>query len=249
MKILLSNDDGVAAPGLAELHRQLGSLVKCVVVAPDRDCSGLSSSITLDRPLRVTEHDSGFFSVNGTPADCVHLAVNSLLEVPPERVISGINMGANLGDDVIYSGTVAAALEGRFMAKSAVAVSLCGKGESALKTAGQVIKELFLKLDHLNVPKGTILNVNIPACDFHQIRGIKVTRLGHRERPKPPVKVTDPRGKVAYWIASVGRELDAGEGTDFHAIANDYVSITPLQYDQTHHGTLSQVERWLGVEL
>ncbi|WP_263078724.1 5'/3'-nucleotidase SurE [Endozoicomonas sp. Mp262] len=249
MKILLSNDDGFAAAGLSELYQHISTMADCVVVAPDRDCSGLSSSITLDRPLRVTEHDNGFISIDGTPADCVHLALNGLMDKLPDRVISGINLGANLGDDVLYSGTVGAAMEGRFMSKCALALSVCGRDKSNLESAGRVVKRLFSVLDRLDVPKGTVLNINIPACDFGDIRGMKVTRLGHRERPAPPVKVVDPRGKAAYWVAKVGRELDAGEGTDFHAIANNYISITPLQYDQTHHGTLSQVGKWLGVNL
>ncbi|MDP0587807.1 MAG: 5'/3'-nucleotidase SurE [Candidatus Endonucleobacter bathymodioli] len=249
MTILLSNDDGVASEGLAELYRQLSSVVDCIVYAPDRDRSGSSSSLTLDRPLRLTRQSNGFFSIDGTPADCVHLALNLLLTETPSRVISGINQGANLGDDVLYSGTVAAALEGRFMNNNAIAFSVCGTGTRAIATAGKVAKELFLKLDHLKAPKGTILNVNIPACDFNDILGMKVTRLGHREKPNQPVKTTDPRGRSAYWIASLGAELDAGIGTDFHAVSNGYISITPLQYDQTHHETLSIVEEWLEANL
>ncbi|MDP0562042.1 MAG: 5'/3'-nucleotidase SurE [Candidatus Endonucleobacter sp. (ex Gigantidas childressi)] len=249
MKILLSNDDGVAAEGLAELYRQLSSVVDCIVYAPDRDCSARSSSLTLNRPLRVTKHSNGFFSIDGTPADSVHLALNLLLTEAPLRVVSGINLGANLGDDVLYSGTVAAALEGRFMNNNAIAFSACGTGERAITTAGKVAKKIFLQLDNLKAPKGTILNVNIPDCDFNDILGIKVTRLGHREKPNQPIKTIDPRGKSAYWIASLGAELDADIGTDFHAVANGYVSITPLQYDQTRHKTLSIVEEWLEANL
>ena len=247
MTILLSNDDGVTAQGLAHIYEVLSQLTDCHVVAPDNDCSGAGSSITLDRPLRVKEHQNGFFSVNGTPTDAVHLAVNSLMEDAPERVISGINMGANLGDDVLYSGTVAAAMEGRFMKKPAVAISSCGKTESDLQVAARVMMELFPKLDELELPAGTILNVNVPACAYDDIKGMQVTRLGHRDRPEAPVKVTDPRGKLAYWIAPVGKAQDAGEGTDFHAIASGYVSVTPLQYDKTDHGTLSLVDQWLGA--
>ncbi len=247
MTMLLSNDDGVTAPGLKLLYQRLRDVADCHVVAPDNDCSGAGSSITLDRPLRVKAHDNGFFSVNGTPSDAVHLAVNSLVSEAPERVISGINLGANLGDDVLYSGTVAAAMEGRFMKKPAVAISSCGKTEAHLEVAARVMLQLFDRLDALTLPAGTILNINVPACTYDEIKGVRMTRLGHRERPNPPVRVTDPRGKTAYWIAPVGNAQDAGEGTDFHAIAEGYVSVTPLQYDKTDHNTLSQVEQWLGA--
>ena len=247
MTILLSNDDGVTAPGLKFLHNLLSPLAECQVIAPDNDCSGASHSITLDRPLRVKQHDNGYLSVNGTPTDAVHLAVHSLLSEPPERVISGINLGANLGDDVLYSGTVAAAMEGRFMKKTAVAISSGGKTEKDLEVAAQIMRDLFPRLDSLQLPAGTILNVNVPACAYDDIKGVQVTRLGHRDRPQAPVKVTDPRGKLAYWISPVGKAQDAGEGTDFHAVSSGYVSITPLRYDKTDHGTLSLVDQWLGA--
>lgn len=247
MTILLSNDDGVTAPGLKHLFKVLSPLADCQVVAPDNDCSGAGSSITLSRPLRVKEHENGFLSVDGTPTDAVHLAMNSLLTQAPERVISGINLGSNLGDDVLYSGTVGAAMEGRFMQKTAVAISSCGKTDSDLQVAARVMSDLFPRLDELQLPAGTILNVNVPASAYSEIKGVKVTRLGHRERPEPPVKVTDPRGKTLYWIAPVGRAQDAGDGTDFHAIASGYVSVTPLQYDKTDHSTLSLVDQWLGA--
>ncbi|WP_062264718.1 5'/3'-nucleotidase SurE [Endozoicomonas arenosclerae] len=246
MRILLSNDDGVAAFGLATLFNSLEGTGERIVIAPDRNSSGLSSSLTLGRPLRVTEHPNGFHSVDGTPADCVHLAVNALLDYEPDIVVSGINHGANLGDDVLYSGTVGAALEGRFMSQPAIAVSACGKGEQGFITAGRVVRDLILKLGQQSLPAGTILNVNVPDLSYNELQGVAVTRLGHRERAEKPVKVFDPRGKPAYWIAPVGKEQDAGEGTDFHAIAEGYVSVTPLQYDQTHHATLSQLSEWLG---
>lgn len=246
MKILLSNDDGVAAPGLATLYEHLQELGECVVYAPDRNSSGLSGSITLDRPLRVTEHSNGFNSVNGTPADCVHLAVNALLAEEPDVVVSGINDCANLGDDVLYSGTVGAALEGRFLSMPAIAVSLGGKSVEGMRAAARVVHDLLVKMDRLSVPQGTILNVNVPDVPYDDLKGVKVTRLGHRNKPQKPVKVVDPRGKPAYWIAPVGKEQDAGEGTDFHAVTEGYVSVTPLCYDQTRHATLSQIMDWLG---
>ncbi|WP_252180071.1 5'/3'-nucleotidase SurE [Endozoicomonas sp. 4G] len=246
MRILLSNDDGVAAKGLAILYSSLEGVGERTVFAPDRNSSGLSSSLTLGRPLRVTEHANGFHSVDGTPADCVHLAVNALLGQEPDMVISGINHGANLGDDVLYSGTVGAALEGRFMRLPAIAVSACGKGEESLITAGRVVRDLILRLEQLSLPEGTLLNVNVPDRSYEELNGLAVTRLGHRERAEKPVQVLDPRGNPAYWIAPVGKEQDAGEGTDFHAVARGFVSVTPLQYDQTHHATLSQLSEWLG---
>ncbi len=247
MKLLLSNDDGVTAGGLARLHEILKPLAECIIVAPDNDCSGLSNSLTLGRPLRVKEHSNGYYSVDGTPADCVHLAVNGFLSGMPDRVISGINIGANLGDDVLYSGTVAAAMEGRFLGRNAIAISSCGKSNAHLDTSAQILKTLFLKLEGLHLPPTTILNVNVPPCAYADIRGIKATRLGHRSRPEPVVKMTDPRGKAGYWIASLGEADDGGEGTDFHAISENFVSVTPLQYDKTNHGTISLVERWLGA--
>ncbi|OED45055.1 5'/3'-nucleotidase SurE [Endozoicomonas sp. (ex Bugula neritina AB1)] len=245
MTILLSNDDGVTAPGLRHLFKVLSPLADCRVFAPDNDCSGAGSSLTLSRPLRVKDHDNGFLSVDGTPTDAVHLAINSLLSEAPERVISGINLGANLGDDVLYSETVAAAMEGRFMERPSVAISSCGKTELDLEVAARVMADLYPSLNDLKLPAGTILNVNVPACAYADIKGMKVTRLGHRVRPEAPVEVTDPRGKQAYWIAPVGRAQDGGEGTDFHAVASGYVSVTPLQYDKTDHGTLSLVNQWL----
>ncbi|MRI34932.1 5'/3'-nucleotidase SurE [Endozoicomonas sp. OPT23] len=245
MKILLSNDDGVAAEGLSILHSHLKTVGDCEVYAPDRNSSGLSSSITLGRPLRVTRHSNGFNSIDGTPADCVHLAVNILMEQEPDIVITGINHGANLGDDVLYSGTVGAAMEGRFMNCPAIAVSLCGNSDEGFHTAGRVVQELVEKLPEINLPLGTVLNVNVPDCLYIDLKGMEVTRLGHRERAEKPVRQTDPRGKDVYWIAPVGKERDAGEGTDFHAIARNVVSITPLQYDQTNHSTLDELRGWL----
>ncbi|MET4694219.1 5'/3'-nucleotidase SurE [Endozoicomonas lisbonensis] len=246
MNLLLCNDDGVTAPGLAALYQSLKGLGHCSVYAPDRNCTAASSALTLNRPLRPSLQDNGFYAIDGTPVDCVHLAVNALLETAPDIVVSGINHGANLGDDVLYSGTVAAALEGRFMRKPAIAVSLCGDSDEGFAAAGRVVFELVQKLDQLTLPAGSVLNVNVPNRPYDDIKGIKVTRLGHRERPDAPLKVVDPRGREAWWIAPVGKEQDAGDGTDFHAIATGYVSVTPLQYDQTDHGTLTQVQHWLG---
>ncbi|MFK0571626.1 5'/3'-nucleotidase SurE [Endozoicomonas sp.] len=247
MTILLSNDDGVTARGLALSFETLELHGQCWVVAPDNDCSGRGHSLTLNHPLRMKEHTNGFFSVDGTPADCVNLAVSGLFGKLPERVVSGINNSANLGDDVLYSGTVAAAMEGRMLAKTAIAISSCGKKDHHLQVSARVLHDIMLRLDNLNLPEGTILNVNVPACDYEDIRGMKVTRLGHRDGSKPPLKMIDPRGNTVWWIGGVGKPLVAEEGTDFHAVSSGYVSITPLQYDKTGHSTLSLVEDWLGA--
>ncbi|MCX4025428.1 5'/3'-nucleotidase SurE [Endozoicomonas sp. SM1973] len=245
MKLLLSNDDGVFAPGLAASYDALSSCFDCQVVAPDRDRSGASSSLTLDQLLRPETHANGFISINGTPTDCVHLAVNGMLDPVPEMVISGINLGANLGDDVLYSGTVAAAFEGRFLNHPAIAVSLCSRSPTHLSTAAYVIRQLITGIDELQLPKRTVLNVNIPDLPLTALNGILLTRLGHRTRPAKPAKLTDPRGKEGYFIATVGKGEDAGEGTDFFAIEQGYVSVTPLQVDKTHYQAFSHVEPWL----
>lgn len=247
MTILLSNDDGVTARGLALSFETMKSHGWCWVVAPDNDCSGRGHSLTLNRPLCMKEHDNGFFSVDGTPADCVNLAASGLFGRLPERVVSGINRCANLGDDVLYSGTVAAAMEGRMLEKTAIAISSCGSEDHDLEVSARVLHDLMLRLDNLTLPEGTILNVNVPACNYKDIRGMKITRLGHRDQSKPPLKMTDPRGNTVWWIGNVGKPLVAEEGTDFHAIASGYVSITPLQYDKTSHASLSLMKDWLGA--
>ena len=247
MTILLSNDDGVTAMGLALLFETMKSHGQCWVVAPDNDCSGGGHSLTLSRPLHMKEHDNGFYSVDGTPADCVNLAASGLFGRLPERVVSGINRCANLGDDVLYSGTVAAAMEGRMLEKTAIAISSCGNEDHDLEVSARVLHDLMLRLDDLALPEGTILNVNVPACNYKDIRGMKITRLGHRDQSKSPLKMTDPRGNTVWWIGGVGKPLVAEEGTDFHAVASGYVSITPLQYDKTSHASLSMMADWLGA--
>ena len=235
MRILIANDDGVYAPGLVALHQALADYAECAVVAPDQDRSGASSSLTLDRPLHPQRLDNGYISINGTPTDCVHLALNGLLEHTPEMVVSGINLGANLGDDVLYSGTVAAALEGRFLDKPAFAFSLLSRQTDNLPAAAQIARRLVAMHDQLDLPPRTVLNVNIPNLPLVRIRGIQLTRLGHRARAAAPVKSVNPRGKEGYWIAVAGDAEDGGPGTDFHAVMQGYVSITPLQLDRTFH--------------
>ncbi|MDP3817209.1 5'/3'-nucleotidase SurE [Pseudomonas sp.] len=245
MRILISNDDGVAAPGLAALHAALADYAECTVIAPDQDKSGASSSLTLDRPLHPCTLPNGFISLNGTPTDCVHLGLNGLLEHVADLVVSGINLGANLGDDVLYSGTVAAALEGRFLKRPAFAFSLLSRLPDNLPTAAYFARKLVEAHEQLDLPPRTVLNVNIPNLPLEHIRGIQLTRLGHRARAAAPVKVVNPRGKEGYWISVAGDAEDGGPGTDFHAVMQGYVSVTPLQLDHTFRDGLSSLQPWL----
>jgi 5'-nucleotidase len=245
MRILISNDDGVTAPGLAALYGALADYAECVVVAPDQDRSGASSSLTLNRPLHPQTLDNGFISVDGTPTDCVHLALHGLLEVEPDMVVSGINLGANLGDDVLYSGTVAAALEGRFLQRPSFAFSFLSRQVDNLATAAHYARLLVQAHEQLDLPPRTVLNVNIPNLPLEHIRGIQLTRLGHRTRAAAPVRVVDPRGRAGYWIAAAGDAEDGGPGTDFHAVIQGYVSITPLQLDRTYQDGFNSLNAWL----
>jgi 5'-nucleotidase len=245
MRILISNDDGVSAPGLAALHAALADYSECVVIAPDQDKSGASSSLTLDRPLHPQTLANGFISVNGTPTDCVHLGLNGFLERRPDMVVSGINLGANLGDDVLYSGTVAAALEGRFLERPSFAFSLSSRQVDNLATAAHFARLLVEAHELLDLPPRTVLNVNIPNLPLEHVRGIQLTRLGHRARAAAPIKVVDPRGRAGYWIAAAGDAEDGGPGTDFHAVMQGYVSITPLQLDRTYQDGFSSLNGWL----
>ena len=245
MRILISNDDGVAAPGLAALYGALADYCECVVIAPEQDKSGASSSLTLDRPLHPHTLANGFISINGTPTDCVHLGLNGLLEQQPDMVVSGINLGANLGDDVLYSGTVAAALEGRFLDRPSFAFSFVSRQLDNLPTAAYFARKLIEAHAVLDLPPRTVLNVNIPNLPLEKIRGIQLTRLGHRARAAAPVRVVDPRGKAGYWIAAAGDAEDGGPGTDFHAVMQGYVSITPLQLDRTIGDGFKSLGVWL----
>ncbi|KZY37005.1 MULTISPECIES: 5'/3'-nucleotidase SurE [unclassified Oleiphilus] len=242
MSLLISNDDGINAEGIQVLSEVLSSKFEVKVVAPDRDHSGASSSLTLSRPLRVMETANGHYCIDGTPTDSVHLGVSSLFDLDFERVVSGINSHENLGDDVLYSGTVAAAIEGRFLKQPAIAVSLVNQGQFHYQTAAKVVLDLLVRSKDLEVPERTILNVNVPDVPYEQLKGIKVTRLGHRAKGLPPEEVSDPRGRQRYWISLAGEGDDAGEGTDFDAVKNGYVSVTPLQVDMTRHELISQVK-------
>jgi 5'-nucleotidase len=246
MRILLSNDDGYFSPGLACLATHLSAIAEVIVVAPERDRSGASNSLTLDRPLNLRRAASGFFYVNGTPTDCVHLAVTGMLDVMPDMVISGINAGANMGDDTIYSGTVAAATEGFLLGIPAIAISLAGKELAHYETAARVATELVKRFEKATHAHPWLLNVNVPDVAYDQLQGRLVTRLGKRHKAEPVIKSINPRGETVYWVGAAGKAQDAGEGTDFHAIANNCVSITPLQVDLTQFGQLDAVQAWLG---
>lgn len=246
MNILLSNDDGYFATGLGVLHQSLLSLGKIDVVAPERDRSGASNSLTLDRPLTLRTAPNGFRFVNGTPTDCVHLAVTGLIETLPDLVVSGINHGANMGDDTVYSGTVAAATEGYLLGVPAIAVSLVGKEGRHFDTAGQVARLLAEKLMTRPVGQPVLLNVNVPDVPFDQLAGMRVTRLGKRHKAEPVIRAVNPRGETVYWVGPAGAAQDAGPGTDFHAVEAGYVSITPLRLDLTHTDQLDAVRGWLG---
>ena len=245
MRILLSNDDGVHSPGLVALYEGLKGLGELEVVAPDRDHSGASNALTLNRPLTVEQHPNGFRSVDGTPTDCVHLAVNGLFDTAFDRVVSGINTHANLGDDIIYSGTVAAATEGRHLGLPAIAVSLVNNGHFHYDTAARVVRLLLEYKQALKLGPRSILNVNVPDLPWEQLSGFRVTRLGHRERAEGAVPMTCPRGKQGYWIGAAGQGGDAGPGTDFHAVREGYVSITPVHIDMTRHEALSGLREWV----
>ena len=245
MRILISNDDGVHAPGLSHLAEALSKIGNITVVAPDRNRSGVSNSLTLDHPLRVVTAANGFYSVNGTPTDCVHIAVTGLLKELPDIVVSGINEGSNLSDDVLYSGTVAAATEGRFLGLPSLAISLAGPRCEHYDTAAQVAKNLVERLRVTPLTSDTILNVNVPDVPFSELRGIQVTRLGTRHVAEPTIKALDPRGRKIYWIGAPGPEQDAGPGTDFYAVNAGYVSITPLHLDLTHYKVLDELSGWV----
>ena len=250
MQILISNDDGVYAPGIAALHQALqNSGHDLCVVAPDRNRSGASHSLTLDRPLEAHTHHNGFISINGTPTDCVHLGVSGLFSADevPDIVVSGINAGANLGDDVIYSGTVAAAMEGRNCRYPAIAVSLASSHPENYATAGAIVSSFISKISQLSLPPRTVLNINVPDLPLAQIQGIHITRLGHRVAGDAPIKVLDPRGRERYWIAGVGAAEDKEPGTDFFAVEHGFVSVTPLQIDMTHYSGMDNLANWLEI--
>ena len=245
MRILLSNDDGYFAPGLQALADALTGLGEIVVVAPEQNRSGASNSLTLDRPLFLKKSANGFYFVNGTPTDCVHLAITGMLDSLPDIIVSGINNGANMGDDTIYSGTVAAATEGYLLGIPSIAVSLTSFDGNHFDTAGRVVRELVEKFIQQPFSEPVLLNVNVPDIPYEQLRGSEVTRLGRRHKAESVVKMLSPRNETVYWVGAAGAAADAGPGTDFNAIERGYVSITPLQIDLTHTAQMSVVQRWM----
>ena len=244
MKILVSNDDGYFAPGITLLAEALRQLADVTVVAPERDRSGASNSLTLDRPLTVRRAPNGYFSVNGTPTDCVHIAVTGLLEFVPDLIVSGVNLGANMGDDTIYSGTVAAAAEGYLLGIPSVAFSLTSKAGAHFESAIGIALQVVARLRRKPFPEPVLLNVNVPDLAPAELRGMEVTRLGRRHKAEPVVKLQTPRGETAYWIGPAGGAADAGPGTDFHAVESNRVSVTPLRLDLTHNAQLATARAW-----
>lgn len=244
VNILLSNDDGVYAKGLMTLADALSDIAEINIVAPDRNRSGASNSLTLNSPLRIKEIAEGVVSVEGTPTDCIHIAITGLLDKMPDMVMAGINAGSNLGDDVWYSGTVAAAMEGRFLGLPAIAVSLVGDRFNHYPTAGIVARRIMRHALLQRLPPMTILNVNVPDVHYEDLAGFQVTRLGTRHKAEPTIKQVDPRGQPIYWVGPAGAEQDAGVGTDFHAVNNNFVSITPLRIDLTDYEAFDRLSKW-----
>ncbi|GGE67879.1 5'-nucleotidase [Paenalcaligenes hominis] len=245
MKIVIANDDGYNAPGIEALYHALADLGDITVIAPESNCSGSSNSLTLNRPLSVQKAHNGFYYVNGTPSDCIHIALTGLLDFRPDLIVSGINNGANMGDDTLYSGTVAAAMEGHLFGIPALAFSLIEKGWAHLDTAAHVARELVLKTRTQPLEPGTLLNVNIPSVPLTALNGYAVTRLGKRHPAEPVVKSTTPYGDPIYWIGPVGKAVDFALETDFGATQNLQVSVTPLRFDLTDHQQLASTEAWI----
>lgn len=243
---LLSNDDGYLAPGLSAMAAVLRTMGHTLVVAPDRNRSGASNSLTLSRPLRLQQAPSGFWVVDGTPTDCVHLALTAeSIRVVPDVVLGGINAGENLGDDVLYSGTVAVAMEGRLMGYPSLAVSLAGESPTHYATAAEVVRSILQQMRERPLPADTLFNINVPDVPLDQLRGVAVTRLGLRHPSTPAVHDLDPRQRPLYWVGAAGAPQDAVEGTDFHAVRNGWVSVTPLKVDLTRHEAVATVRDWM----
>jgi 5'-nucleotidase len=245
MRILLSNDDGYFSPGIAALAEALKDLADIVVVAPERNRSGASNSLTLDRPLSLRTAANGFHFVDGTPTDCVHLAVTGMLDPLPDMIVSGINHGANMGDDTIYSGTVAAATEGFLLGIPSIAISLTSFEGKHFDAAGRVARDLVERFMRQPLGQPVLLNVNVPDLPYEQLGGMEVTRLGKRHKAEPVVRMQSPRRETVYWIGAAGAAQDAGPGTDFHAVERGMVSVTPLQIDLTHISQLPTIRTWM----
>jgi len=244
MRILITNDDGIHAPALRVLQEALRPFGPVVVVAPDRDQSATSHALTLQRPLRVNRIADDIYSVDGTPTDCVVIAANGLLPERPELVVSGINHGPNMGEDVTYSGTVAAAMEGTMQGVPALAVSLVTRAPADFVEPSRFVAQLVRKVQEHGMGRGTLLNVNLPHRPWSDVRGVRITRLGTRIYRDSLVEKIDPRGKTYYWIGGLEPVWVREEGTDFHAVEEGYISVTPLSLDLTHYKTLVEMEAW-----
>ena len=245
MKILISNDDGYFAPGLTILAEHLSKIADITVVAPERNRSGASNSLTLDRPLSVKKASNGFFYVNGTPTDCVHIALTGLMDEMPDMVISGINDGANMGDDTIYSGTVAAAMEGYLLEIPSFAVSMSQHNATHFESAARVAVELVQHYQKAGFVSPTLLNINVPDVPYEQLKGKVITRLGKRHKAEPVVQLKTPRNETVYWVGAAGQPNDGGDGTDFYAVAHNQVSISPIQVDLTKYSQMQEISDWL----
>ncbi|MFW8564595.1 5'/3'-nucleotidase SurE [Orrella sp. 11846] len=248
MKILISNDDGYSAPGIEMLYEVLKPFAQITVIAPEVNHSGASNSLTLNRPLQVRKANNGFYVVNGTPSDCVHIALTGLLDFKPDLVVSGINNGANMGDDTLYSGTVAAATEAHLFGIPAIAFSLVDRHWNHLDAAGRIAREVTLRFIQSPPVEQALLNVNIPSCEYEDMQGVVMTRLGKRHSSQPVIPATNPSGETVYWIGPAGDASDHSRGTDFHAVYNRKVSVTPLRLDLTHDLQLGAVQRWLTTQ-
>lgn len=246
MKILITNDDGVYAPGITALAEALSEIAEVTVIAPDQNRSGISSAISLELPLRVMRSPTGWYMLNGTPADCVKLALSGFLSDEPDMVVSGINAGPNLGDDVVYSGTVGGAIEGRFLRLPSMAISCAGRhGKFYYDTAAKVAVDIIKRLEKNPLESGLILNVNVPNIPYDQLKGIKICRQGERHFSEPLMPTEDGRGRRIYWLGDAGKIKDDSDGTDFHAIKNHYASLMPMQVDLTHYKEIGTVQQWL----
>jgi len=243
MRILISNDDGYKADGIIQLAKSLSEIAEVIVVAPSENKSAASSSLTIGKPLKPIQIEKNVYAIDATPSDCVHLALCGFVKESIDLVVTGINFGANLGDDVIYSGTVAGAIEGRFLGLPSIAMSLASWECKNFATAGEIAKLLVAQIDKAPLANNTIINVNVPDIPMTEIKGIKSTRLGNRHKSEPSIQ--DLKNPSLYWIGENGKEADNGEGTDFHAVSNNFVSVTPLQIDLTKYPELKQVSEWL----
>jgi 5'-nucleotidase len=243
MRILISNDDGYQADGIIQLVKSLSEIAEVIVVAPSENKSAASSSLTIGKPLKPIQIENNVYAINATPSDCVHLALCGFIKESIDLVVTGINFGANLGDDVIYSGTVAGAIEGRFLGLPSIALSLASWECNHFDTAGNIAKILVDQIDKAPLSNNTIINVNVPDIPMNEFLGIKSTRLGTRHKSAPSIQ--DSKDSSLFWIGENGKEADNAEGTDFHAVSNNFVSVTPLQIDLTKYSEIKPLSSWI----